>query len=83
MFEVSLSNVYIVFQPMFGGRFNYTRSATMESKIGTKSTSGYKFSIRFKELISFSIDHRDFLQKEEYLTISFGVPITVASLLKK
>ncbi|MCE7044667.1 hypothetical protein [Dyadobacter sp. CY312] len=82
--EVNLSNIYLFFQPIFGARFQYAVTADLrDSPIISKLTSGYKFSIRYKEIISISIDHRDFLAKDEYLNISIGVPTTIASIFKK
>ncbi len=87
LLEADVSNIYLYFQPMGGVRFqtiNYFENIPIRDRRITKPTLGVKFGIRYKNIISMSIDSRDFLsQRDEYLNISFGVPITIADLTKK
>ncbi|GGC06635.1 hypothetical protein [Dyadobacter sediminis] len=82
--EISLKDAYIFFQPMSGIRAQFVGQYVPGlPKKEVKLTLGYKFAIRYKELISLAIDHRDFLSRDEYLNISIGVPTTIAKFTKK
>lgn len=86
MVEADVSGFYMYFQPMFGARYQYqktTGAVGPDDVLHFRKTYGAKFGIRYKSIISLSIDSRDFLSEDEYLNISFGIPITIADLTKK
>jgi hypothetical protein len=83
--EASYENVYLFFQTLTGGRQEFINrtSANIPDSRRYLWSVGLKLGIKIKETFNLTADLKDIFSGNDYINISFGIPINLTEALKK
>ncbi|GGB87753.1 hypothetical protein [Dyadobacter sediminis] len=83
--EAHFPNVYLMFQQHIGYRQDFINR--MIGNIREVKTSQFsvniRLAVRIKEVFTLSADLKDIFTKQDYVNISFGIPVNLTDALKK
>jgi hypothetical protein len=82
--EAHFPNVYLMFQQHIGYRQSFiNRMIGNSGDRASQASVNIRLAARIKEVFTLSADLKDIFTREDYINISFGIPVNLTEALKK